>query len=80
MERQDYFLLPGLFLSVWLRAEHAMHVVDFTVVTRRATEAEPSSRSSSRPPLSDCGGRGKGLEYAPSKEKCCHGQESGAEY
>ena len=38
------------------------------------------SRSSSRPPLSDCGGRGKGLEYAPSKEKCCHGQESGAEY
>ena len=41
MERQDSFRLPGLFRSVWLRAEHATHVADFTVVTRRATEAEP---------------------------------------
>lgn len=41
MEDQDYFRLSGLFRSVWLRAEHATHVADFTVVTRRATEAEP---------------------------------------
>ena len=41
MEDQDYFRLSGLFRSVWLRAAPETHLADFSVVTRRASEAEP---------------------------------------
>ena len=60
------------------RTNHATSPLNGAQSGRRRSARRSPFRP--RPLLSDCGGRGKGLEYAPNKEKCCHGQESGAEY